>query len=94
MEWGKDTSNYTQNMLLWWKTLKLMYPYHELVTWLIVLAQLSSCSVERVFPKLEHLRLTTGDGVKEDMLEVRLLPQINGDLNEMYNTLVLNYSED
>ena len=58
---------------------------------LIVLAQLSSCSVERVFSKLEKIRQVTGDNLKEDMCEVRLLLQCNGDLDEMYRALVLDW---
>ena len=61
---------------------------------LIVLAQLSSCSVERVFSKLEKIRKVTGENLKEDMCEIRLLLQVNGDLDELYNGLVLNYVEE
>ena len=55
---------------------------------LIVLAQLSSCSVERVFSVLERIRR-----VKEDMMEIRLMLQCNcnGDLDKLYNDLVLNW---
>ena len=61
---------------------------------LIVLAQLSSCSVERVFSKLEKIRQVTGDNLKEDMCEVRLLLQCNGDLDEMYRALVLDWVDE
>ena len=61
---------------------------------LVVLAQLSSCSVERVFSKLEKIRQVTGDNLKEDMCEVRLLLQCNGDLDEMYWALVLDWVDE
>ena len=61
---------------------------------LLVLAQLSSYSVERVFSVLERIRRLTGDGLKEDMLELRLLLQVNGDLDEMCNNLVINCDRD
>ena len=61
---------------------------------LIVLAQLSSCSVERVFSKLEKIRQVTGDNLKEDMCEVRLLLQCNGDLDEIYRALVLDWVDE
>ena len=61
---------------------------------LIVLAQLSSCSVERVFSKLEKIRKVTSDTLKEDMCEIHLLLQVNGDLDELYNIVVLNYVEE
>ena len=61
---------------------------------LIVLAQLSSCSVEFFFSKLEKIRQVTGDNLKEDMCEVRLLLQCNGDLDEMYRALVLDWVDE
>ena len=61
---------------------------------LLVLAQLSSYSVERVFSVLERIRRHTGDRSKEDMLDFRLLLQVNGDLGEMCNDLVVNYGRD
>lgn len=61
---------------------------------LIVLAQLSSCSVESFFSKLEKIRQVTGDNLKEDMCEVRLLLQCNGDLDEMYRALVLDWVDE
>jgi len=32
--------------------------------------------------------------MKEGMCEVRLLLQVNGDLDEMHNALVVNYGEE
>ena len=58
---------------------------------LIVLAQISICSAERVFPKLENIRKVTGENLKGDMCEIRLILQVNGDLDVMYNALVLNF---
>ena len=62
---------------------------HRLI--MCVLAQLSSCSVDRVFSKLERIRKATGEHLKEDMCEVRLLLQCNGTLDAMYNALVLKW---
>ena len=78
----------------WWKARKDRYPCHGLAIRLIVLAQLSSCSVERVFSKLERIRQSTGDTLKEDMCEVRLLLQCNGTLDEMYKALVLDWVDE
>ena len=58
---------------------------------LVVIAQLSSYSVDRVLSNFEKMRKVTGGNLKEDMCEIRLLLQVNGDLDYMYNTLVLNY---
>ena len=43
--------------------------------------------MERVFLVLERIWRLTGDGLKEEMLELRLLLQVNGDLDEMYNEI-------
>ena len=50
---------------------------------LVVLAQLSSCSVERVFSKLKIIRERCGENLYDDMCEVRLFMQCNGDLSEL-----------
>ena len=93
LDWKQDAGEYAQRIWHWWKPRKDQFPNHGLAIRLIVLAQLSSCSVERVFSKLENIRQCTGDNLKEDMCEVRLLLQCNGDLDEMYNALVLNWGE-
>ena len=90
-EWRKDAGEYAQKIWAWWKPRKDKFPYHGLAVRLLVLAQLSSCSVERVFSILEQTRRAAGDHLKEDMMELRLLLQVNGELDEMYNDLVLNY---
>ena len=83
LDWKEDAGDYSQRIWQWWKGRKDKFPYHGTAIRLIVLAQLSSCSVERVFSKLERIRQQTGDRLKEDMCEVRLLMQCNGDLDEM-----------
>ena len=40
---------------------------------------------------LDKVREVTADNLKEDMMEVRLMLQCNGDLDDMYNALVLNW---
>eukprot|EP00985_Skeletonema_marinoi_P022665 scaffold14588_cov110-Skeletonema_marinoi.AAC.1 len=44
--------------------------------------KLSSCSVERVFSKLKDIRDAVGDRMLEDISEIRLLLQCNGDLDD------------
>ena len=50
---------------------------------LAVLAQLSSCSVERVFSKLKIIRERCGEKLYDDMCEIRLFLQCNGDLSNL-----------
>ena len=47
---------------------------------LVVLSQVSSCSVERVFLQLKLMRDTCGDNMLEDMVEVRMFCQCDGRL--------------
>ena len=57
---------------------------HYLALRLVVLIQLSSCSVERVFSRLKHIRDVVGDNMNmlEDIWEIRLLLQCNGELDD------------
>jgi hypothetical protein len=60
---------------------------------LVVLTQLSSCSVERVFSQLELIRKRCGENLFEDMTELRLLLQCNGNLDELYDRMK-KYSDE
>ena len=51
----------------------------------VVLTQLSSCAVERVFSQLKLIRDTCGDNMMEDMLEIRMFERCNGNLSELYD---------
>ena len=92
-DWRKDAGEYAEKIWAWWKGRKDKHPYHGLLIRFVVLAQLSSCSVERVFSVLERIRKATGDGLKEDMCEIRTLLQVNGDLDEMHNRLVVKWGQ-
>ena len=94
LDWNNDAGEYAQRIRKWWKPRKHKYPFHGVDICLIFLAQLSSCSVERVFSKLENIGKVTGEHLKEDMCEIRLLLQVNEDLDDLYNGLVLNYVEE
>ena len=40
------------------------------------------------------IRKFSGDKLKEDMCEIRLLLNVNGDLDDMNDALVVNYNEN
>ena len=73
LDWKNDAGEYTQRIWKWCKPSKDKYPFHGVAISLIVLAQLSSCSVEQVFSKLEKIRKVASENLKEDMCEIRLL---------------------
>ena len=91
-DWKLDAGEYAHRIWHWWKPMKDKYPFHGLAIRLIVLAQLSSCSVERVFSALERIRKVTGENIKSDMMEICLMLQCNGPLDELYNDLVVNWN--
>ena len=57
----------------------------------IVKARLKQLFGGESFPKLEKIRKGMGVILKEDMCGIRLLFQVNGGLDDMYNSLLLNY---
>ena len=50
--------------------------------------------MERVFSVLERIWRLAGDGLNEVMVELRLLLQLNDDLDEIYNNLVINHGRN
>jgi hypothetical protein len=56
LNWTDDAGEYSERIWQWWKARRHEFPAHALALRLVVLAQLSSCSVERVFSKLKNIR--------------------------------------
>jgi hypothetical protein len=88
MDWKKDEGEYAHRIWEWWIPRVKEFPCHALALRLVVLAQMSSCSVERVFSRLKVIRERCGDNLYEDMLEIRLFLQCNGDLNDLHESLL------
>ena len=63
------------------------FPCFGLAIRLVILCQLSSCSVERVFSCLKLIQDVCGTNMLQDHLEMRLFLQCNGDIQEMMNTI-------
>ena len=82
-DWKVDPGEYACTIWEWWKPRVGTFPFHALALRLVVLAQLSSCFVERVFSRLKMRRDVCGDNMKEDMNEIRIFLQYNGDLSEI-----------
>ena len=78
-----DAGEYSERIWQWWKARRDKFPAHALALRLAVLAQLSSCSVERVFSKLKIIRERCGEKLYDDMCEIRLFLQCNGDLSNL-----------
>ena len=54
---------------------------------LVVLTQLSSCSVKRVFSRLKYIHDNFGENILENMHEIRLMLQCNGKLDNLYELI-------
>ncbi len=92
ISWKEDAGEYAERIWQWWKARRHNFPAHALALRLVVLAQLSSCSVERVFSKLKLIRERCGEHLYDDMCEVRLFLQCNGDLSKLADEM-RNYME-
>ena len=64
------------------------FPCHALALILVVLVQLSGCSVDRVFSCVKLIHDRRGDALYGDMLEIRLFLQYNGDLDDLQESLL------
>ena len=83
LDWRKDDGEYACRIWEWWSPRVKDFPVFAVALRLVVLTQLSSCSVERVFSRLSVIEDVCGGGMLEDALEMRLFLQCNGDLNEI-----------
>ena len=90
-DWKSDPRERAWKIRGWWQTRLLQddssFFAFKTALRLVVLTQTSSCAVERVFSRLKMIRDTCGDRLYEDMLEVRMLMQCNGELGEFVQTL-------
>ena len=84
MDWKEDDGEYARRIWEWWRIRVQEFPCHALAIRLVVLSQLSSCSVERVFSRLSLIRERCGEHIFEDMTEIRLFMQCNGNLDDLY----------
>ena len=67
MDWKEDAGEYARRIWEWWRIRVQEFPCHALAIRLVVLSQLSSCSVERVFSRLSLIRERCGENLYEDM---------------------------
>ena len=90
-DWKDDPGEKAWRIWEWWKT-KFTDHEHELGKFkealrIVVLSQLSSCSVERVLSRVNDIRKTCGDNMFEDIFELRMMMMCNGYLDDMVNNI-------
>ena len=86
-DWRNDPGEKACCIWEWWRVRVYEVPnpkltYFALGLRLIVLTQVSSCAIERVFSQLKLIRDTCGDNMLEDMLEIRMFERNNGDIEQ------------
>jgi len=91
-DWKKDPGEKADRIWRWWRpivatgSISRNFPCYHLALRLVGLVQVSSCAVERVFSQLKYIRDRCGDNIYEDMLEIRMFAQCNGDLtSKLFN---------
>ena len=82
-----DDGEYACRIWEWWRARIVKFSFPGLALRLVVLRQLLSCSVERVFSRLKPIQEICGGGMLEDTLEMRLFSQCNGDVYELMSDI-------
>ena len=87
-DWKKDPGERAHRIWEWWKLRMIDNPDFTFIRNCIrrvVLAQLSSCSVERVFSQLTQIQNTVGNNLFQEMINNYMYLRCNGDL-KVYGT--------
>jgi hypothetical protein len=83
LDWRDDPGERACQIWEWWKLRMLDnddFLYFRTALRLVVLTQVSSCSVERVFSQLKLMRDACQDNMMDDMVEIRMFCRCNGNL--------------
>jgi len=83
-DWKKDPGERAHKIWEWWKLRMIDNPDFSHIRKcirLVVLAQLSSCSVERIFSQMQQIRDAVGDNLFSEMAKNYMYLRCNGDLD-------------
>ena len=90
MDWKRDPGEKASRIWEFWRARffdSTKFNHYKNALRLVVLTQLSSCAVERVFSRLTTIREQCGDRSFEDMTEYRVFMLCNGPLDSLINDL-------
>ena len=68
---------------MWFVNDSNIFPSFAIALRIVVLSQLSSCAVERAFSILKAMRDKLNDNTLEDMAEIRMFLECNGELEAL-----------
>ena len=75
--WEDDPIEVARRRWEWWRAKQGAFVYFSTAARLIVLVQVSSAAVERVFSQVKYILETIGDSALEDNIECRMMERIN-----------------
>ena len=70
---------------MWFVNDSNIFPSFAIALRIVVLSQLSSCAVERTFSRLKATRDKLNDNTLEDMAEIRMFLECNGELEALFS---------
>jgi hypothetical protein len=76
-DWQEDQLEVARRIWEWWRIHREKFHYMKEAVRLVVLVQVSSAAVERVFSRLRLILETTQEGVLHDAITIRLFEAVN-----------------
>ena len=87
MDWRYDPGECAELISQWWKPRQAHHRVCYMALLLIVLVAMTSCSVEKVLLRLQDIREAVGANMLEDVYEIRLTLQCNGNFDKFVASL-------
>ena len=75
--WRDDPIEKARRIWEWWRIHHSKFVFFSKAVRLVVLVQVSSCAVERVFSQVKYILECIGDSGSKDNIEVRLMQRVN-----------------
>jgi len=75
--WQQGTSEKCRRVWEWWRIHRHNLTFFQVAVRLVVLIQVSSAAVERIFSQLKHILDTTQQHALHDAIELRLFERVN-----------------
>ena len=87
VDWKYDPGDCAERIWQYWKPRQAHHRVCYMALLLIVLVAMTSCSVEKVLLRLQDIREAVGANMLEDVYEIRLTLQCNGNFDKFVASL-------
>ena len=100
MTWEDDPIEVPRRRWEWWRSKRGKFTYFSKAARLVVLVQVSSAAVERIFSQVKYILEQIGDSALEENIETRMMERVNNQTmmsvdrsgeNEVKNGLSTSY---